>query len=361
METNKKAVESSINGQLKRKKRNLTQIYFITKNFKIMQKFIFSILAIGLSTGVFAQNQVGVSAQKSRENLVSSPVKVNLSHMAKADEILYPESFNSCASIEDAFIYSTGQINGLTTGSNQWGDEINAQRYLLSTARQIKGVAAVLTSVPFAGGTTTAQARLYNATTSGIGSQITSTTFSLSTINDYRDEDPELYQFTFTAPQTATNFAVAITLPNLTVSGGSITSDMLIVGSTEDGCATNGGKNAFYYNASEGGWVRYDISDWEIVFDVMIFPILESTTNLNEADLNTLTYVYPNPAKEQVMLASSVKMNKVEIYNIVGQKIYSKDVNGISTSVSTTDFATGQYIVKMYTESGVAVKKMIIK
>lgn len=79
-------------------------------------------------------------------------------------------------------------------------------------------------------------------------------------------------------------------------------------------------------------------------------------------DVETLSSsVYPNPAKDQVTFTTSSKMNKVEIFNMVGQKVYENNVNGIATSVNVSNFNAGSYIAKIYTQSGVATQRLIVK
>lgn len=95
--------------------------------------------------------------------------------------------------------------------------------------------------------------------------------------------------------------------------------------------------------------------------DLFIFPIVEGAAGLSNVELNSLSYVYPNPAKSEVMLASSLSINKVEIVNVLGQLVFASDVNANSIKVNTSDFAAGNYIVKMYTESGVATKKLVVE
>jgi hypothetical protein len=82
---------------------------------------------------------------------------------------------------------------------------------------------------------------------------------------------------------------------------------------------------------------------------------------LSEVELNSLSYVYPNPAKSEVMLASSVTVDRVEVINVLGQVVFASDVNANSIKVNTSEFATGNYIVKMYTEAGVATKKLVVE
>jgi len=69
--------------------------------------------------------------------------------------------------------------------------------------------------------------------------------------------------------------------------------------------------------------------------------------------------LYPNPVKEQfiIRLNSSFKLEKVKIYNNLGQLMSSTKKN----IVNTTNLPQGIYFVELYTNIGNATKKIVIK
>lgn len=74
-----------------------------------------------------------------------------------------------------------------------------------------------------------------------------------------------------------------------------------------------------------------------------------------QENVNTFT-IYPNP----VTSVLNVKGNDillVEIFNLVGQKLYS----GTETSINVESYISGTYFVKVFTEKGTYTKKAIIK
>jgi uncharacterized protein (TIGR00156 family) len=97
-----------------------------------------------------------------------------------------------------------------------------------------------------------------------------------------------------------------------------------------------------------------------VELDCMIFPKV-SGTGLTEADVETLSYIFPNPAKDEVMVASSLTMERVEIVNMLGQVVFAADVNANSVKVNTAEMGAGNYLVKMYTEAGMATKKLVVE
>lgn len=62
-----------------------------------------------------------------------------------------------------------------------------------------------------------------------------------------------------------------------------------------------------------------------------------------------------NPVKDQLVIKTTDKIEKVEIYNIAGQLV--KVLNGVNTNVS--DLAKGVYMVKVTTNNAVVTKKIV--
>ena len=77
------------------------------------------------------------------------------------------------------------------------------------------------------------------------------------------------------------------------------------------------------------------------------------TEGVNELE-NSLK-LYPNPASEVLNLVGE-GMNKVEIYNAMGQCVIAEEVNGNAT-ISTSALNNGVYFVRIYAESGEMVTR----
>jgi hypothetical protein len=88
-------------------------------------------------------------------------------------------------------------------------------------------------------------------------------------------------------------------------------------------------------------------------------------TNLNNAvkdNFNSI-FVFPNPSKGQVSFALENGIdNKVEVYNIAGQKVYEN--NNITTNLVNQDFSAmpkGIYTVRVTNNKTVKVSKFILE
>lgn len=272
-------------------------------------------------------------------------VKATATQAPKAANAYYPEAFNDCASLEEPLMY-TFDYEGYTlyvTGSGMFGGV--AQGYSFSSPVQVVGVEMYLAN-GYEGDEAEPDVVLMNADLS-----------EELAVSSYSTADAGLEGFVpvtvnFANPQTVSSFAIAVYFPEYIQ-----TSTDIIVATTEAGCSS-GNDNYLLYN---GEWTSpLDLFDGFDV-DMFIFPIIEGSVGLTEAEVNSLSYVFPNPAKDEVMVASSLTMERVEIVNMLGQVVFAADVNANSVKVNTAEMGAGNYLVKMYTEAGMATKKLVVE
>ncbi|NRR91655.1 aryl-sulfate sulfotransferase [Winogradskyella undariae] len=91
---------------------------------------------------------------------------------------------------------------------------------------------------------------------------------------------------------------------------------------------------------------------------------IEINSNITPCqNLSTTTYktpitkLYPNPTNKSVKIISNTIINKIEVYNLVGQKISSTTLNNIDL----TDQVNGVYFFKIHTNTSIITKKVIKK
>lgn len=319
-----------------------------------MKKFTILLFAMGITVGSFAQkSHYGTGTLPEGKELKTTEAA---SYDSKANAYVYPSTFQSCASLQSPkypLVYVQGQPDpvGYATGSNYFEDQAFAQRYNQNLT--VKGIGAYLNTSD--GGTgTDLTAKMYAITNNTIGSEMASVNFNSANLTT-----PGITDFMFAAPQTSSSFALAISVPPYTQGV-----KVMAIGASTDGqtaCATGSMSYTLLASSAGGTWETFTSTfQGTLDVDLFIFPIVEST-GVNEMELSNLTYVYPVPASNEVVLASSVEMQKVEIYNLVGQRIFAENVSGISTKVNVSDYAPGQYIAKIYTEAGVVTKKMMVQ
>lgn len=87
----------------------------------------------------------------------------------------------------------------------------------------------------------------------------------------------------------------------------------------------------------------------------------ENGSSLSEVSMLQME-VYPNPAKDFVTLSADSKISSVEIFNTLGQKVFSLE-NGLTNmiTINTTSFDRGVFVAKVKTEKGVTSTKLVIE
>jgi hypothetical protein len=81
-------------------------------------------------------------------------------------------------------------------------------------------------------------------------------------------------------------------------------------------------------------------------------------TGVENHELNTT--IFPNPANNVLNINANSNINRVEVYNMMGQMVGSYNVNDVNTQISTTALANGVYTVKIATENGTTTKKFTV-
>ncbi len=84
-----------------------------------------------------------------------------------------------------------------------------------------------------------------------------------------------------------------------------------------------------------------------------------STTGLDNDKIVT-TSIYPNPAKELISIESS-NATSINIYNTIGQVVYSNLNPSVIETVDVSKFETGIYIVEVKNNEITTTEKLIIK
>ena len=67
--------------------------------------------------------------------------------------------------------------------------------------------------------------------------------------------------------------------------------------------------------------------------------------------------LYPNPVTNVLTIDSEIPLTKVEVYSILGKKV--KVISSDFKSIPTDDISNGVYIVRMFSDNGLATKKLI--
>lgn len=82
---------------------------------------------------------------------------------------------------------------------------------------------------------------------------------------------------------------------------------------------------------------------------------------LQDVNIPTLN-VYPNPANSQVTVTASSSIDRIEVSNILGQKVYENATVGSNqVTINVADLQNGAYFVRVYSDNCMMTRKLIVK
>jgi hypothetical protein len=80
--------------------------------------------------------------------------------------------------------------------------------------------------------------------------------------------------------------------------------------------------------------------------------------SVDDEKLDNSLKLYPNPVTNILTIEfKNVAISKVEIYSILGEKI--KEINSNFGAIPTDNLPNGMYLIKIYSEKGMVMKKTI--
>lgn len=108
------------------------------------------------------------------------------------------------------------------------------------------------------------------------------------------------------------------------------------------------------HNSSSNGFTAFFIDDIEVS---------KASANEQVSNLDGYFHLYPNPASERVFITSSgLDMQRIEVYNMAGLCVYnSGNRSGDSAILSLNGWASGIYVARITTASGVQTLKFVVR
>jgi hypothetical protein len=140
---------------------------------------------------------------------------------------------------------------------------------------------------------------------------------------------------------------------------------LVVIGSAGDGGTTNdlvtasSGSSApqttFYFDYTDQTWY-YTSSN------VMVRMNLDPTLSVNEVENPFGLSIYPNPAKEVINLSLSKSINAIiSVVDIAGKVVKTSSINGLTSSINTSDLKNGVYYVTIIDGNSSSTQKVIIQ
>ena len=87
-----------------------------------------------------------------------------------------------------------------------------------------------------------------------------------------------------------------------------------------------------------------------------------NTTATNEQFVSGKVSIYPNPATDALTIdLDNMTGKRVAVYNTVGQQLMMQDIQGQKVTLAIQNLKKGVHLVKIWTDEGMAVKKVLIE
>ncbi|WP_163517796.1 T9SS type A sorting domain-containing protein [Gelidibacter japonicus] len=85
------------------------------------------------------------------------------------------------------------------------------------------------------------------------------------------------------------------------------------------------------------------------------------TLNIEVSSIDNQLLLYPNPAKDLVTFANlPLGETQIKVFDLSGKEVFSKHINSETTTINTTNFANGVYLVRINYNGNVAHKKLVV-
>ena len=118
-------------------------------------------------------------------------------------------------------------------------------------------------------------------------------------------------------------------------------------------------------------WMPYVFYSWDdgdvdnprrvvVTQDTAITALFTDPVGIATAD-SGLVGMQPNPASGKVAVMSSYGIERVEVYDARGVRVYEQAASGTATGFDVSGWAKGAYAVMIYTPAGVATRRLVVK
>lgn len=282
-------------------------------------------------------------AQKEVSSLID--IKAPYSIGVKTNDTLYPASaLLPC--FDSLTIYGNASF-GYVSGSNSFRDKEKAQKYVNPGAGTISSVLVYALAKTTTG---TSSVKIYNinpttkAPNTSLG-QSTPVALSAVVVNN-------VTPYNFTTPVSFTgDFACSVVLPTDTV-------DTLVVVSTKTNCYSN--DSLTWEMQSDNNWYSF-VTSWTsggvgLKIDMVIFPVVQLIVGQTPIAEDNLISIYPNPANDFINVAAVNKVEKISVYNTMGQLVNVIEPNENVMKYDISGLQNGFYIMQVQTAKGMVAK-----
>lgn len=87
----------------------------------------------------------------------------------------------------------------------------------------------------------------------------------------------------------------------------------------------------------------------------------EGVLSLADVELSSVS-LYPNPASSELTVSATSSINRIEIANLLGQKVYENATLGSNqATINVSTLQHGAYFVRVFTSEGTMTRKLIVR
>jgi hypothetical protein len=104
--------------------------------------------------------------------------------------------------------------------------------------------------------------------------------------------------------------------------------------------------------------VRYSLFQ-KTYLEFLPIILVPKSSSISEVQLENMCYVFPNPTRDFLEVKCNYNIRSIDVYNMQGQNVLSKQVNNFMTRLDVRALPKGSYIIKLLTSKGSANKKFI--
>ena len=106
--------------------------------------------------------------------------------------------------------------------------------------------------------------------------------------------------------------------------------------------------------------IVFDFNTAVITDTVVLTVTIPVSVQEVKADGNEIS-IYPNPSNGIFVVASAAKQSLVQMYNVMGENIYSVKINSNKTEINLSRQESGIYFIQVKTAEGIKTQKIIIQ
>jgi hypothetical protein len=101
----------------------------------------------------------------------------------------------------------------------------------------------------------------------------------------------------------------------------------------------------------------------DVIASTMQVDNITASTTLSRKDFDNKTTfsIYPNPSRSKlnITLPNFADNAKVEVYNILGARVYVSEINKLNTSIDVSKWNSGVYLVRVSSDKETLTKRFV--